>query len=254
MRSKDKLRLSTLRLMSAALKDQDIAKRSDEEGEEPLSKTPRSFALLSKMVKQREDSAKAYEEAGRMELAEQERAEQAVIKEFLPKPLSEARGRGRRGGCDQDHRRQLDPGHGQGHGGLLKAATMPAAWISARSARWSRQRFADMSDTARKKPSGNTRVRAKEMIGARQSRPWPRATGCCVELSGQVKPCADARSAQPADLGMRKAARPARAVLQPGRAGCLSGRAGLPGVSAMAFSSRSAAMTGSPGPTACSSN
>ena len=87
MRAKDQLRLSTLRLMSAALKDQDIAKRA-QEGDEPLTDAEIA-ALLSKMVKQREDSAKAYEEAGRMELAEQERAEQAVIRDFLPRPLSE---------------------------------------------------------------------------------------------------------------------------------------------------------------------
>ncbi|MFK7944134.1 MAG: GatB/YqeY domain-containing protein [Paracoccaceae bacterium] len=87
MRAKDQMRLSTLRLMSAALKDQDIAKRS-EEGEDQLSDAE-IVSLLSKMLKQREESAKAYEEAGRMELAEQERAEQLVIREFLPKPLSE---------------------------------------------------------------------------------------------------------------------------------------------------------------------
>ena len=85
--SKDQIRLSTLRLMSAALKDQDIAKRS-EDGADVLSEAE-IMALFSKMVKQREDSAKAYEEAGRMELAERERAEQDVIREFLPKPLSE---------------------------------------------------------------------------------------------------------------------------------------------------------------------
>ena len=87
MRAKDALRLSTLRLMAAALKDQDIAKRSEggpgEMGEAEI------MALFAKMLKQREDSARAYEEAGRMELAERERAEQAVIREFMPKPLSE---------------------------------------------------------------------------------------------------------------------------------------------------------------------
>lgn len=88
MRAKDQTRLSTLRLMSAALKDQDIAKRS-EEGADALSDAE-IIALLSKMVKQREDSAKAYEEAGRMELAEQERNEQGVIREFMPRPLSDA--------------------------------------------------------------------------------------------------------------------------------------------------------------------
>lgn len=87
MRSKDKLRLSTLRLMAAALKDQDIAKRT-EDGAQVLG-AQEVTALFAKMVKQREDSIKAYEEAGRMEMAEQERAEQAVIREFLPKQLSE---------------------------------------------------------------------------------------------------------------------------------------------------------------------
>jgi len=87
MRAKDTVRLSTLRLMSAALKDQDIAKRSDA-GSGEMSDTE-VMSLLAKMVKQREDSAKAYEEAGRMELAEQERAEQCVIREFLPKPMSD---------------------------------------------------------------------------------------------------------------------------------------------------------------------
>lgn len=85
MRSKDQLRLSTLRLMIAALKDRDIAKRS-EEGASELTEAE-MMALLSKMVKQREDSARAYEEAGRMELAEREHAEQEVIREFLPRPL-----------------------------------------------------------------------------------------------------------------------------------------------------------------------
>ena len=87
MRNREQDRLSTLRLMAACLKDQDIAKRSTE-GADPLSEAE-EIAWLAKMVKQREDSAKAYEEAGRMELAERERAEQDVIREFLPKPLSE---------------------------------------------------------------------------------------------------------------------------------------------------------------------
>ena len=87
MRAKDSLRLSTLRLMAAALKDQDIAKRS-EEGADALNEAE-IMALFSKMVKQREDSAKIYEEAGKVEMAEQERAEQSVIREFLPRPLSD---------------------------------------------------------------------------------------------------------------------------------------------------------------------
>ena len=88
MRAKDSLRLSTLRLMSAALKDKDIEKRGKGGGE--VLNDQEMTALFAKMVKQREDSIRAYEEAGRMELAERERAEQDIIREFLPKQLSEA--------------------------------------------------------------------------------------------------------------------------------------------------------------------
>lgn len=88
MRAKDSLRLSTLRLMSAAVKDQDIARRGGDGGG-CLSDSD-LVSLFAKMVKQREDSATAYEEGGRMELAERERAEQTIIREFLPKPLSES--------------------------------------------------------------------------------------------------------------------------------------------------------------------
>ena len=88
MLAKDKLRTSTLRLMTAAIKDRDIALRG-EEGGGGLDEAG-IMALLAKMVKQREESAATYETAGRMELAEGERAEIAVIKEFLPKPMSEA--------------------------------------------------------------------------------------------------------------------------------------------------------------------
>ena len=87
MLAKDKLRTSTLRLMIAAIKDRDIALRAEEVSggldEAGL------MALLAKMVKQREESATTYETAGRMEMAETERAEIAVIKEFLPKPMTE---------------------------------------------------------------------------------------------------------------------------------------------------------------------
>src|SRR5690625_538824 len=87
MRERDQLRLSTLRLMSAALKDQDIARRgSNDGGELPEAEI---WALFSKMVRQREDSARAYEEAGRTDMAEREREEQKIIREFLPAPMSE---------------------------------------------------------------------------------------------------------------------------------------------------------------------
>ena len=86
MLAKDKLRTCTVRLMLAAIKDRDIALRS-EDGADGLDDAGIK-ALLAKMVKQREESAVTYETAGRMELAETERAEIGVIKDFLPKPLS----------------------------------------------------------------------------------------------------------------------------------------------------------------------
>ena len=87
MRAKDELRLSTLRLMSAALKDQDIAKRG-EDGEGALSQEEITN-LFAKMVKQRHDSIKTYTEGGRPELAQQEQEEIDIIESFLPKQLSE---------------------------------------------------------------------------------------------------------------------------------------------------------------------
>ena len=87
MLAKDKVRVCTIRLMLAAIKDRDIALRS-EDGASGLDDAGIK-ALLAKMVKQREESAATYESAGRMELAQTERAEITVIKDFLPKPLSE---------------------------------------------------------------------------------------------------------------------------------------------------------------------
>lgn len=86
MLGKDKLRVSAIRLMLAAIKDRDIALRG-EDGASGLDDAG-IMALLAKMVKQREESAATYEAAGRMELAQAERAEITVIKSFLPKPMS----------------------------------------------------------------------------------------------------------------------------------------------------------------------
>ena len=86
MRNKDAVRLSTLRLINAAIKDRDIALRgTDEEGE--TSDTD-ILAILGKMVKQRQESARAYEEGGRLELAEKELGEITIIEDFLPKQLT----------------------------------------------------------------------------------------------------------------------------------------------------------------------
>ena len=93
MRDKDAVRLSTLRLINAAIKDREIALRSattPTPGEAPEISDGDVLAILGKMVKQRQESARAYEEGGRLELAEQERAEIKVIENFLPRQLSDA--------------------------------------------------------------------------------------------------------------------------------------------------------------------
>ncbi|MGZ9811593.1 GatB/YqeY domain-containing protein [Pseudoroseicyclus sp. H15] len=88
MRAREADRLSTLRLINAAIKDRDIAARGEgDDGGVPDSEIT---AILSKMVKQRQESTRAYAEAGRVELAAKEEAEIKVIEEFLPKPLSDA--------------------------------------------------------------------------------------------------------------------------------------------------------------------
>ncbi len=83
----DKLRVATLRLINAAIKDRDIAARSEDRcngiSDEEI------LALLTKMVKQRDESAAAFDKGCRPELAEQERAEIEVIRSFLPRQLSE---------------------------------------------------------------------------------------------------------------------------------------------------------------------
>jgi len=85
-KAQDKRRISTLRLVSAAIKDRDIAART-------AGKTQATDAelleLFAKMIKQREESEKIYAGAGRAELAKQESEEIAIIREFLPKQLSD---------------------------------------------------------------------------------------------------------------------------------------------------------------------
>lgn len=88
MRAKEADRLSTLRLINAAIKDRDIAARG--EGTEGPVSDEVILGLLGKMVKQRQESARAYEEGGRLELAEKELSEIKVIEEYLPRQLTEA--------------------------------------------------------------------------------------------------------------------------------------------------------------------
>jgi uncharacterized protein YqeY len=88
MKARDeKVRVSTLRLINAAIKDRDIAARSCDRCEGVTD--DEILTILTKMVKQRDDSAAAYEKGSRLDLAEQERAEIAVIKEFLPKQMTD---------------------------------------------------------------------------------------------------------------------------------------------------------------------
>ncbi len=86
MKDKDAARLSVLRLINAAIKDRDIALRT-EEGSEGASDAE-ILQLLGKLIKQREESATSFEEAGRLDSAERERAEILTIREFLPTPLT----------------------------------------------------------------------------------------------------------------------------------------------------------------------
>lgn len=87
MKSRDAVRLGTLRLIRAAITQADIAERGAEDGG-GVDDTA-IMTLLQKMIKQREDSAVLYESGGRVELCEREREEIVIIKEFLPKPMDE---------------------------------------------------------------------------------------------------------------------------------------------------------------------
>jgi len=87
MLSHDKRRTSTLRLINATIKDRDIAARGA--GKDPVSEDGIN-EILMKMIKQRLESARLYDQGHRPDLAEQEREEIAVIKEFLPEQLDEA--------------------------------------------------------------------------------------------------------------------------------------------------------------------
>ena len=86
MKAKETTKISTIRMVQAAIKDLEIANRT-----KPNSETTDAeiALLLAKLVKQREESAKIYDEGARPELAAKEREEVAIIAEFMPKQLSE---------------------------------------------------------------------------------------------------------------------------------------------------------------------
>jgi uncharacterized protein YqeY len=87
MKDREQARLATLRLINAAIKDQEIAARGSDDA--PALGDAEIRAILAKMVKQRNESVRAYEEGGRVDLAERERAEIAVIEDFLPRQLTD---------------------------------------------------------------------------------------------------------------------------------------------------------------------
>lgn len=87
LKAKEPRRVSTLRLILAAIKDRDIAARS--EGNQDGVSEDEIHAILQKMVKQRRDSIEHYESGGRLELAAQEQEEIEIIHEFLPRQMNE---------------------------------------------------------------------------------------------------------------------------------------------------------------------
>lgn len=83
MRSKDKQRLGTLRLLTAAIKQIEVDQRIELDDDKVV-------AIIEKMLKQRKDSIEQFEKAGRTELAEIEINEVAILKEFMPEQMSDA--------------------------------------------------------------------------------------------------------------------------------------------------------------------
>ncbi|WP_040304325.1 GatB/YqeY domain-containing protein [Ahrensia sp. R2A130] len=86
MKAGEKRKLGTLRLINAAIKDRDISNRGcgkERVGDDEI------LQILGKMIKQREESARIYEESNRLELAAQEREEMEIIREYMPQQMCE---------------------------------------------------------------------------------------------------------------------------------------------------------------------
>jgi uncharacterized protein len=88
MKSGDKRKLATIRLMNAAIKDKDINSRTDGHDSEKISDAA-ILDVFAKMVKQRQDSIAAFDAGGRAELAQAEREEMAIIQSYMPKQMSD---------------------------------------------------------------------------------------------------------------------------------------------------------------------
>lgn len=87
IKAQDAQRASTLRLICAAVKDRDMAARTTDNAEGVSDEE--IIGILVRMTKQRHESARAYEEGGRLDLAEQEREEAAILRDYLPRQMSE---------------------------------------------------------------------------------------------------------------------------------------------------------------------
>jgi uncharacterized protein YqeY len=87
MKARDERRVSTLRMMNAAIKNADIEARG--QGKEPLNEAD-LMSLFQKMIKQRQESADLYDKGARPELAAAERGEIEIITAYLPKQMSDA--------------------------------------------------------------------------------------------------------------------------------------------------------------------
>ena len=87
MKARDERRVSTLRMMNAAIKNADIEARG--QGKEPLNEAD-LMSLFQKMIKQRQESAELYDKGARPELAAAERSEIEIITAYLPKQMSDA--------------------------------------------------------------------------------------------------------------------------------------------------------------------
>ena len=81
MRAKDQVSLSTIRLINASIKQFEVDERTEADDAKVIS-------ILTKMVKQRKDSAKIYTEAGRQDLADKENAEIEILNRYLPQMMS----------------------------------------------------------------------------------------------------------------------------------------------------------------------
>ena len=88
MKSGEKRKLATIRLMNAAIKDKDINSRTDGHDSEKVSDAI-LLDVFAKMVKQRQDSITAFDAGGRAELAQAEREEMAIIQTYMPKQMTD---------------------------------------------------------------------------------------------------------------------------------------------------------------------